>query len=177
MYSALPGLEIERKFLVASDEWRDACRGTRRIRQSYLPYAPGVSMRVRMADQDAILSFKTDLAEAVRSEWEVPIPTEMADWLFSLCPHPPIEKIRHLVDVDDHLFEVDLFLGRHEGLILAEIELNHPDQNFPKPLWLGQEVTSDKKYRNSQLYRMPKPMFKPQPVPVVPKRVRQTLSS
>lgn len=157
MPPALPGLEIERKFLVASDGWRRSCNGTRHIRQSYLPYAPGVSMRVRLCNDDAILSFKTDLAEAVRSEWEVPIPKEMADWLFSLCPHPPIEKIRHLVVVESHTFEVDQFLGRHEGLMLAEIELAHPKESFPKPAWLGREVTTDRKYRNSQLYRVDKP--------------------
>lgn len=133
-------------------------------------------MRVRMADKDAILSFKTDLSDAVRSEWEVPIPLEMADWLFSLCPHPPIEKIRHLVDVENHIFEVDQFLGRHEGLILAEIELNHPDQHFPKPAWLGREVTSDKKFRNSQLYKMPKPKFKaPESAPEA-KRIKRIFS-
>jgi adenylate cyclase len=161
MPTVWPGLEIERKFLVTSDSWRTTCSGVRRIRQSYLPYAPGVSMRVRLADDEAILSFKTDLAEAVRSEWEVPIPKEMADWLFSLCPHPPIEKIRHLVEVEKHVFEVDQFLGRHEGLLLAEIELDHPEQDFPKPSWLGREVTSDKKYRNSQLYRMKKGLALP----------------
>lgn len=110
-------------------------------------------MRVRLSDGDAILSFKTDLALAVRSEWEVPIPQEMADWLFSLCPHPPIEKIRHLVEVETRLFEVDQFLGRHEGLMLAEIELDHPEEEFPRPIWLGREVTGDKTYRNSHLYQ------------------------
>lgn len=154
MPTVWPGLEIERKFLVAADGWRETCRGMRRIRQSYLPYAPGISMRVRQADEEAILSFKTDLAEAVRSEWEVPIPREMADWLFSLCPYPPIEKIRHLVEVEKYTFEVDQFLGRHEGLMLAEIELSHPKEDFPKPAWLGKEVTNEKKYRNSRLYRM-----------------------
>ncbi|CAA6606294.1 Adenylate cyclase [Rhodospirillaceae bacterium LM-1] len=170
MPTVWPGLEIERKFLVASDSWRDSCKGVLRIRQSYLPYAPGVSMRVRMSDDDAILSFKTDLAEAVRGEWEVPIPKEMADWLFSLCAHPPIEKIRHLVDVESHTFEVDQFLGRHEGLMLAEIELSHPQQSFPMPSWLGAEVTSDKRFRNSQLYRMVKgPVI---PVPPAAKRLK-----
>ena len=166
MATTWPGIEIERKFLVAADGWRENCKGKRFIRQSYLPYAPGVSMRVRRVDQDAILSFKTDLAEAVRSEWEVPIPVEMADWLFSFCPHPPIEKIRHLVSVESHVWEVDQFLGRHEGLMLAEIELSDPKEIFSKPHWVGREVTSDKRYRNSQLYQMDKSALMARPFPV-----------
>lgn len=176
MSTVWPGLEIERKFLIASEGWRDSCTGARRIRQSYLPYAPGVSMRVRLADEEAILSFKADLAEAVRSEWEVPIPSDMADWLFSLCPLPPIEKIRHLVEFENHTFEVDQFLGRHEGLMLAEIELNHPDQAFPKPAWLGKEVTGDKKYRNSHLYRAKFPQTAAPPIDLIHKTITASLS-
>ncbi|MBF0168613.1 MAG: CYTH domain-containing protein [Alphaproteobacteria bacterium] len=173
MATPWPGLEIERKFLVATDSWRENCQGKRLIRQSYLPYAPGVSMRVRRMDDEAILSFKSDLAEGVRSEWEVPIPKEMADWLFSFCPYPPIEKIRHLVSVESHVWEVDQFLGRHEGLMLAEIELSHPKESFPMPKWVGEEVTSDRRYRNSQLYRLDKAklaVHPPHPQPQPPRK-------
>ncbi|MCC7167123.1 MAG: CYTH domain-containing protein [Rhodospirillales bacterium] len=155
MSSILPGLEIERKFLVANQSWRPAIETTHRISQSYLPWAPGVSVRVRRFDDQAVMTFKTDLTDVTRSEWEVPIPSELARLLFAMCPHPPIDKIRHRLPMGAHVWEIDQFLGRLEGLYLAEIELNDPKEEFARPDWLGPEVTHDPRYRNSHLYREP----------------------
>ncbi|MCC7167912.1 MAG: CYTH domain-containing protein [Rhodospirillales bacterium] len=153
MSSVLPGLEIERKFLVASQSWRPAIQSAHRISQSYLPWAPGISVRVRRIDDRAVMTFKTDLTDVTRGEWEVPIALELADLLFGLCPHPPIDKIRHRLPMGPHVWEIDQFLGRHEGLYLAEIELGDPEESFVRPDWLGPEVTHDPRYRNSALYR------------------------
>jgi adenylate cyclase len=153
MSSVLPGLEIERKFLVAKPSWRPAVHSAHRISQSYLPWSPGMSVRVRRFDDQAVMTFKTDLTDVTRGEWEVPIAGELADLLFALCPHPPIDKIRHRLPLGQHVWEIDQFLGRLEGLFLAEIELRDPEEEFPRPDWLGAEVTHDPRYRNSHLYR------------------------
>jgi len=153
MPAGWPFIEIERKFLVCSDSWRAKVFKTSFIRQSYLSTIPGVTSRVRQIDDLAYLTFKTKTVGMSRGEIEFPIATDLAAWLFTICPHPVIEKERHLVSHADVTWEVDVFLARHLGLIVAEVELAHPLQAITLPEWIGREVTSDPRYKNSHIYR------------------------
>jgi adenylate cyclase len=149
-------LEIERKFLLRSDDWRQHVRASMRLRQGYLNYEKRCSVRVRIAGEQAWLNLKGTTVGAQRLEFEYAIPLTDADrMLASLTCKPLIEKTRHLVDVGRHTFEIDEFAGDNQGLIVAEIELNDPDEPFEKPDWLGAEVTEDPRYYNTCLAAHP----------------------
>ena len=152
------GTEIERKFLVRTEAWRRA-PATRRIaiRQGYLVAGEGASVRVRVADGAAMLTIKGERDGRVREEFEYSIPPGDAEGLLALCPLPPIEKTRHEITHAGKMWEVDEFGGKLHGLVIAELELDSSDEAFERPDWLGQEVTHDRRYRNSSLVRESEP--------------------
>ncbi|QPF73033.1 CYTH domain-containing protein [Roseateles sp. DAIF2] len=148
------GIEIERKFLVATGEgWRrpDALV----FSQGYLNRAAERTVRVRIAGARAFLTIKGKSRGASRAEFEYEIPVADARELLALCEGPLIEKTRHTLEVEGTRWEVDEFHGANAGLVLAEVELAHEDQPFARPAWLGAEVTGDERYYNSRLSEHP----------------------
>jgi CYTH domain-containing protein len=144
--------EIERKFLVRSDAWRAGADAGTLYRQGYLHSDESVSVRVRLAGDKAFLTIKGGGAGISRSEFEYPVPPEDAsEILDALCHAGSVEKTRHLFPAGRHTWEIDVFAGRHAGLVLAEIELSSEDEPFDRPDWLGEEVTGDPRYLNSNL--------------------------
>ncbi len=149
-------LEIERKFLVRDDSWRAAVIRSVRIRQGYLNQARDCSVRVRSASERGWLNIKSVAIGTQRHEYEYEIPYQDAEeMLDTLCRRPLIEKVRHFVSCGGHLWEIDVFELDNEGLIVAEIELSHPEEEFATPSWLGQEVTDDARYYNTYLAQKP----------------------
>lgn len=150
-------IEIERKFLVRSDAFKKEVQSQERITQGFLNTHPERTVRVRINGDFGYLTVKGKSNESgtSRFEWEKEISLEDAEALIPLCEDGIIEKTRYLVPTGSHVFEIDEFNGNNEGLIIAEIELNHENELFEKPDWLGEEVTGDIKYYNSQLGRSP----------------------
>ncbi len=148
------GIEIERKFLVAGDGWRGHGRSTR-ICQGYLNRDKARTVRVRIAGEQAFLTVKGLSAGAVRAEFEYAIPPADAQQLLALCDGPVIDKVRHAVEHEGLVWEIDEFLGDNQGLLLAEVELRSEDQAFARPAWAGEEVTDDPRYYNSNLAEHP----------------------
>lgn len=149
------GLEIERKFLVVGDEWRSLAAGVE-YRQGYLSTDKERTVRVRTVGEQGFLTIKGISRGAVRSEFEYEIPKSDADQLLDeLCLRPIIHKKRHRIPYAGHLWEVDEFLDDNDGLVLAEIELDHPDEAFEVPPWIGDEVTGDPRYYNANLVAHP----------------------
>jgi len=147
--------EIERKFLVSGEDWRALARGTR-YRQGYLSTVKERTVRVRTIDDRAFLTVKGVSVGATRSEYEYEIPAADADeMLNALCEKPIIEKNRYKIPLGSITWEVDEFLGVNEGLIVAEVELQSEDQSFPKPAWIGEDVTDDPRYFNANLIARP----------------------
>ena len=147
--------EIERKFLVSGEDWRALARGTR-YRQGYLSTVKERTVRVRTIDDRAFLTVKGVSVGATRSEYEYEIPAADADeMLNALCEKPIIEKNRYKIPLGGITWEVDEFLGVNEGLIVAEVELQSEDQSFPKPTWIGEDVTDDPRYFNANLIARP----------------------
>ncbi|MGD2112771.1 MAG: CYTH domain-containing protein [Gammaproteobacteria bacterium] len=148
------GKEIERKFLVTGDGWR-AGTGTH-YRQGYLSVAKERTVRVRIEGDAARLTIKGITENATRDEFEYPIPVPDARaMLDSLCLRPLIEKHRYRLEYHGLTWEIDEFLGDNAGLIVAEIELEHPQQPFDRPPWIGTEVTEDPRYYNANLVDRP----------------------
>jgi adenylate cyclase len=149
------GVEIERKFLLADEGWRGQGEATL-MRQGYLVADATRTVRVRIEGERAVITVKGKSVGASRGEWEYPIPVpDAAELLDGLCEQPLVEKIRHRIPLGGHVWEVDEFLGQNAGLVVAEIELGSEDEAFEKPDWVGQEVTGEKRYYNSQLIRNP----------------------
>jgi adenylate cyclase len=149
-------LEIERKFLVRDAGWRRQARDVRRLRQGYLANTPGCSVRVRIAAGDAWLSVKAMQAGPARAEFEYPIPVaDAASMLEAFAQGPLVEKLRHRVPVGRHCYELDEFEGENRGLVLAEIELGSVSEEFPRPDWLGDQVTEDLRFHNFRLAEQP----------------------
>lgn len=146
-------IEIERKFLVHGDAWRDA--PAIYYSQGYLNRAKERTVRVRIAGEEAFLTIKGVTAGASRAEFEYPIPLWDARDLLALCEQPLIEKYRRKILFEGFIWEVDEFLGENAGLVVAEIELPSEDMHFTKPAWVGVEVTSDARYYNSALSSHP----------------------
>jgi len=145
-------LEVEHKFLLANDDWRDEVEDSVLYKQGYLSGSPLSSIRVRISDRQAWLNIKSATIGTHRLEFEYEIPLADAEQLLSeLCHKPVIEKVRHFVRREPHLWEIDEFLGDNQGLIVAEIELSQIGESFAKPAWLGQEVTDDLRYYNNNL--------------------------
>jgi adenylate cyclase len=144
------GIEIERKFLIANDSWRHGAIGVP-YAQGYLSRGTGRTVRVRIAGEKAFLTIKGPVIGISRPEFEYPIPVEEARQLLLLCEGPIIEKTRFRVSTEDHLWEIDDFHGDNMGLVVAEVELRHPEESISFPSWLGREVTGDSRYYNSNL--------------------------
>lgn len=150
------GTEIERKFLLKSDRWRDEVVTSVSFRQGYLSRGPGSAVRVRLQDGRAELNIKSTRDGIHRLEFEYPIPVEDGEELLArVALRPLIEKTRHLVKRGGHVWEIDEFFGENVGLIVAEIELAAADQVFDRPDWLGREVSTDPRYYNSSLSEHP----------------------
>jgi adenylate cyclase len=149
------GREIERKFLVIGDEWRQSATGSL-FRQGYLNLASGCTVRVRLSGDDAWLTIKGPVEGLSRPEFEYSIPAPDArEMLDTLCAQPLIEKSRYHVVHDGLTWDIDEFHGDNDGLIVAEIELADEDQLVDLPEWAGKEVTGDARYFNSSLVRVP----------------------
>ncbi len=149
------GIEIERKFLVTGDEWRQSACGTRYC-QGYLSTTKERTVRVRTVAEKGFLTIKGITTGASRAEFEYEIPfADAENMLTNLCEKPLIEKTRFKISFAGQLWEVDEFSGNNAGLIVAEIELAREDQQIELPSWVGQEVTGDPKYYNASLVKNP----------------------
>ncbi len=149
------GIEIERRFLVTSDEWKDGVQSCIPVAQGYFDTAPSIAVRVRICGGQCFLTVKKKTHhDYIRNEFEYQIPENDArQMLHEFCGDRIIEKERYSVLHDGFYWAVDVFLGRHKGLILAEIELESPDVGFNRPPWVGREVSDDDSYSNSALAR------------------------
>jgi len=153
------GIEIERKFLVRGDGWRAAIEHSAAMRQGYLTGAAAcgalASVRVRVAGTQAWLNIKQAVVGMARAEFEYPIPLADAETMLGTLCGRLLEKTRHHVRVGATLFEVDEFAGENAGLVVAEVELPAIDAAFPRPEWLGREVTALHRYYNVALAEHP----------------------
>ena len=148
--------EIERKFLVTSDDWKAKATGEFYCQGYIATAAPGNSVRVRIAGTRAYLTIKGPTEGLSRAEFEYDVPIKDAqEMLETLCDRPLIEKTRYRLPLGSITWEIDEFKGENAGLIVAEIELEDENQPFDKPDWLGKEVSGDPKYYNANLVRNP----------------------
>ncbi|WP_396602481.1 CYTH domain-containing protein [Algibacter sp. R77976] len=150
-------IEIERKFLVLSDAFKTEAFKSTRIIQGYLNSNKQRAVRVRLKGEQGFLTIKGESSKngLSRFEWEKEIPESEAKSLLNLCEPGVIDKIRYEIKLGNHVFEVDAFFGDNAGLIIAEVELNDENELFEKPSWLGEEVSGQTKYYNSQLSNQP----------------------
>lgn len=147
--------EIERKYLVVNDSWRSRAVGTV-FRQGYLSTIKERTVRVRVAGDHGYLTIKGITVGAVRSEFEYEIPRADADQMLDeLCTQPLIEKTRYEIEADGMVWEIDAFTGVNEGLLVAEVELDDEAQEIVLPTWVGEEITHDPRYFNSNLIAHP----------------------
>jgi len=156
------GIEIERKFLLIDESWREAAHKVVPMAQGYLndlamvdSGAMQTSVRVRIEGDAAFLNIKSREAGPSRQEFDYEIPVADARALLALCVGGKIDKRRHYVRHEGHLWEIDEFLGDNAGLVVAEIELGHVDEIFVKPAWLGVEATHAQRYYNLALASRP----------------------
>lgn len=148
-------LEIERKYLVKSNDYQSIGKPVH-IHQGFLSTDKDRVVRIRIKGDEAFLTIKGVSKGIARAEFEYPVPVADAEYMLeNLCLKPTIEKYRYKIDVEGFIWEVDEFLGDNEGLVVAEIELEHAEQKFPKPGWVGEEVTADKRYYNANLVKNP----------------------
>ncbi|MDT8989980.1 CYTH domain-containing protein [Curvibacter sp. APW13] len=147
------GVEIERKFLVRGEGWRQG--PGERLVQGYLNRDKARTVRVRVAGDAAFLTIKGISVGATRAEFEYPIPLADAQALLALCDGPLVDKTRYRIPAGDVVWEVDEFAGDNTGLVVAEVELAREDAQFVRPDWLGEEVTHDARYFNSNLAQHP----------------------
>ncbi len=143
--------EIERKFLVKSNDYKDFAKAKHHIQQGYLSTRKEATIRVRIKDNFAFLTIKGINAGITRDEWEYPIPMNDAIEMLKLCDNNIVEKQRYVVEFEGYTWEIDEFHGVHEGLIVAEIELTDEKKTFPIPSFIGEEVTGNVNYYNSTL--------------------------
>jgi CYTH domain-containing protein len=150
-------VEIERKFLVRSEEFKTQASKKFKINQGFLNTHPERTVRIRIRGDQAFLTVKGKSSKngLTRFEWEKEISVLEAEELMKLCEPGIIEKMRYLVEIKEYTFEIDEFFGENQGLIVAEIELNSENDTFEKPEWLGEEVTGEPRYYNSQLSKNP----------------------
>ena len=149
-------IEIERKFLLLDESWRFEADVGIMMRQGYLSNNSKSSIRVRISGEQANLNIKSSTPGTVRLEYEYPIPVAEAEELLAdLCHELLIEKIRYHVKFSGFTWEIDVFSGVNSGLVVAEIELAEIDQDFPRPGWLGREVSDEIRYYNSHLAGYP----------------------
>lgn len=150
-------IEIERKFLVISDVFKALAYAKSKIAQGYISTDPERTVRVRVKGNKGFLTIKGAGNESgiSRYEWEKEIDLQEAEQLLKLCEKGVIDKVRHEIKVGEHVYEVDVFEGENEGLIVAEIELESENEVFERPNWLGIEVTGSDKYYNAYLSKNP----------------------
>jgi adenylate cyclase len=147
--------EIERRFLVKGNAWKEGVQGIR-YRQGYLSSQAERTVRVREAGDKAYLTIKGLSAGASRSEYEYSIPLQDArEMLDTLCEQPLIDKVRYKIPHKGHIWEVDVFAAENSGLVVAEIELQSENETFELPDWVSDEVTYDARYFNSSLSKYP----------------------
>lgn len=147
-------MEIERKYLVTGDAWNDGSPGERMV-QGYLSLDPDRSVRVRLAGEKAWITVKGRTHGISRAEFEYPVPPDDARGLLEMCLPSLIDKTRHRIQYAGHLWEVDVFHGDNEGLVLAEVELEDAAIIPPLPPWAGDEVSADTRYSNISLATRP----------------------
>jgi len=149
------GIEIERKFLLKDDAWRDGAQSAY-YRQGYIFAEKKGVVRVRTVDQQGFITIKSAPVGLKRQEYEYEIPLADANsMLETLCENFIIEKKRYKVKYGSHIWEIDEFEGHNRGLLLAEIELSDENESFKRPSWIGKEVSGDPKYHNSNLSKQP----------------------
>lgn len=148
------GTEIERKFLVTDPSVVDGLSGIV-IRQGYLSREPERTVRIRRTSERGAITIKGANSGASRSEWEYQIPSDDADAMLAICEGPILDKTRYLIDVAGRTWEVDVFAGANDGLVMAEVELDAEDAVVELPSWAGLEVTDDPRYYNANLSRHP----------------------
>lgn len=148
--------EIERKFLLRDDRWRAHIERSVRQVQGYLGSVETCSIRIRIEGDKASLNIKSATLGVSRSEYDYPVPKNEAEEILEhLCRKPLIDKTRHFIQAGKHVWEIDEFHGDNDGLIVAEVELAHPDEAFERPDWLGEEVSYDTRYYNVCLVEHP----------------------
>ncbi len=149
------GKEIEKKFLITGEEWRKLAEGVS-YRQGYLSTVKERTVRVRTIGKTGYLTIKGLTVGATRLEYEYEISvSDSNEMLDELCEKPIIEKNRYKVEFDGLIWEIDEFFGENEGLVYAEVELTSEDQEIKKPAWIGDEVTGDPRFFNSNLIAHP----------------------
>lgn len=155
------GIEIERKFLLKNDNWKDLVSASTYFKQGYLVAGNNTdtgksSVRIRIEGDKANINIKSMTLSVTRQEYEYVIPLgDAKQMLDNLCIQPIIEKTRHIVDYDGHRWEIDVFAGDNEGLIVAEIELQNENEKFTLPDWIGEDVSDQIKYYNVSLVKNP----------------------
>ena len=158
------GIEIERKYLLKNDDWREHATQTYIIKQGYLQSglepAQKSSVRIRTSNKQANINIKSVDLTLVRQEYEYDIPLHDAEELLAtLCGDTVIEKTRYYVPYAQHLWEIDVFEGENKGLVVAEVELASVDEAIDIPDWVGQEVSDDERYYNISLLKNPYRMW------------------
>lgn len=148
-------IEIERKFLLVNDNWRNEVNKKYAIKQGYLSSVPERTVRVRTKNEKGFITIKGASENITRVEFEYEIPFLDAAKLLSLCELPIIEKIRYEIDFEGKSWEVDEFWGANKGLIVAELELYSEQEKFVVPEWIGLEVSNDPRFYNSHLVQKP----------------------
>lgn len=151
--------EIERKFLIKNDDWKNDVQKSYPIKQGYFPgdFALAV-VRVRTKGDKGFLTIKGPTKGISRVEYEYEIPvTEAEEMVEQFCSNANLTKVRHIVEYAGHTWEIDEFSGRHVGLVIAEVEINSIDEEVELPSWVGEEVSSDPRYYNAKLVFDEKP--------------------
>ncbi|PQJ80393.1 CYTH domain-containing protein [Polaribacter porphyrae] len=150
-------LEIERKFLVKNNDFKQEAYQQKRMQQGYLNSNKKRTVRIRTTDEKAFITIKgkSNKSGTTRFEWEKEISLEEAEKLLLLCESSIIDKTRFYIKKGKHIFEVDEFYGDNNGLIIAEVELSSENETFEKPNWIGKEVTGNQQYYNSYLSKKP----------------------
>ena len=150
-------IEIERKFLVLNQDFIKQSHGKSRIVQGYLNSDSQRTVRIRIKDEQGFLTIKGigNDSGTTRLEWEKEIPLAEAETLLTLSEKKAIDKVRYLISVGKHTFEVDVFAAENSGLIIAELELEQENEMYEIPDWLGVEVTGIEKYYNAYLSNHP----------------------
>ncbi|MGB1039676.1 MAG: CYTH domain-containing protein [Flavobacteriales bacterium] len=143
--------EIERKYLLKNDSWKQEVSSKNKIIQGYLSSKPERTVRIRITNNRGFVTIKSKNIGSLRKEFEYEIPIEDAEELILLCEKPIIQKTRYIVEHSSYSWEIDIFEGENQGLEVAEIELSQENEEFSIPNWIGQEVTNESKYYNSQL--------------------------
>ncbi len=148
-------IEIERKYLIANNDWEPLVINSFSIKQGYLNLAPERTVRVRIKENSAFITIKGKTKGICRAEFEYPIPLQEAVQLILLSEGSLIEKVRYEISYEGNIWEVDLFSGENKGLIIAEIELPSESHHFKIPQWIGKEVSEDARYYNANLVTTP----------------------